>query len=255
MSDEQLRALQRRWHETGAPEDEAAYRRTRARTQPTSGDRIRASLEAYDRQAVRRAVEVHLAERLPALRERPLDRQYPSRWTFEALGELSRALSPLLGAWASTGFRVGDWCACHSWVGYGTSPRDVTVEAAAESYCQRLEREHAFHLRMFALFDRLRFSRADPTALGRELRQAVTQVVGLVVDELTCHDAWYDQPGSVLELLLEEKELPLAPGLDEVFEGAFSSWVAPSEEEVALVADQVALALVRARFEERYGPL
>jgi hypothetical protein len=131
------------------------------------------------------------------------------------------------------------------------------VSVCVDRIVKHVDHVHRFHVMLLATFDEIDLSGDDPAWFAASMADAMRRLVELVVRETGCDDAWYGKPHRALALLIEEKGLAVPEavldGLDETFSGAFESWIAPTDEQVELVADAVSLAMARALFEERYG--
>jgi hypothetical protein len=268
MADERLRELERRWRETKAREDERAFLRERLRVLARPADQLRLDVLEYDPAAIRAEVTRLLGERVRVLEAaRPvLDpaappvEEAPAR-TRPLAAELDALLASRLGSWfegLGAGFGAERWCHCHSFFGYQVLPRPAGVPQAVDGVMKHLGEIHAFHGKLLAIFDAILLSTGDADTLEKAAREALHRLADLVVVETGCDDAWYAKPRRALELLLDDKDIALPEKrlaeIGEVFSANFRSWLAPTPESVDAVADAVALALVRARFEARYGP-
>jgi hypothetical protein len=276
MSDERLRELERRWRVTGLLDDRVAFLRERVRVLDRPGDRLRLSVHDHDAAATRAAVAEFVEAQLPALEaayraaltprsnERDLEGAPPrptsDAWKREAVAALGAFLGERLGPWfggLGGGFGAEAWCACHSFFGYQQPPVGAGLGLTIDKVVAHVELHHRVHAALLETFDELDLPADDPEQFALAMADATRRLVDVVVRESGCDDAWYTKPAQALALLLDDKglEVPghVLAGLDETFSGAFESWIAPSDAQVQVVADAVALALAQALFEERYG--
>lgn len=275
MSDERLRELERRWRVTGLLDDRIAFLRERLRVLDRPGDRLRLSVHDHAPAATRAAVEEFVEAQLPALdaayraalAASPGDepegaprKPASDAWKREAVAALGAFLGGRLGPWfggLGGGFGAEAWCACHSFFGYQQPPVGAGLGLTVDKVVAHIELHHRVHVALLETFDEITLPADDPEGFALAMADATRRLVEVVVRESGCDDAWYTKPLQALQLLLDDKALEVPDhvlsGLDETFSGAFESWIAPSDAQVQVVADAVALALAQALFEERYG--
>jgi hypothetical protein len=264
MADERLRELERRWRETQARGDEVAFLRERRRVLDRSADQLRLDVLEYDPTATRVEIARFLEEQAIRLEARTSPSISDGR---QLADELNRLLTLRLGSWfegLGSGFGAmhpSNWGLFleerrSAW--YETPPSLAGVPRAVDGVMKHLGEVHAFHVKLLTLFDGIPLPVGDAATLEAAARDALRRIVDLVVVETGCDDAWYVKPQRALTLLLADKDvvLPekLGAELESAFSGSFQSWIAPTAERTEAVAHAVALALVRARFEARYGP-
>jgi hypothetical protein len=265
MVDERLSEAERRWRQTGADEDRRAFLRERVRAFGLTSDLARLSVLEFDPEVTRAAVTALLESSLPRLRaaydearagrpdrsgRRAAWQRAEDAWSpiYDELSVLLREVGPWIGPWIDPSYLRRS---------FDTPLQAASIPTVVERLMHTVVAQHAHRQRLHVMFDQVTLTLDTPELLDTTLRGATKTLVDFAVRETHCEDAWYDLVSELLGDLLEFKDVRLPESVldsfSEIVHGPFDSWCAPTDEAVRVVADGVALAVVRAMFAERYG--
>lgn len=188
---------------------------------------------------------------IDAIRNTPMNTEYPARWAQAVEDEIDRSFIEAYGDWAAgwcfsrgegslDGGVITAWC-CPSHSVLCSGPLD-DVTFTAQNAANGLMQWHEHLKEVKQLFRRLKKPRrdsADHAAL--DLHSATSRIISYVVEATAAESGWHGYAHMVLSWYLQSLRVVSVKASQEVasqaISGRFRSWTTPDKATVDAVAD------------------